>query len=68
MSKAIRLVLVLTLATLAFWSSPKISYALPTCDALQGRSCTPPKNQACNWLGGGHGICICDSASHTWDC
>ena len=72
MSKMFRLALMLGLAALAYVSStPKPAYALGSCRALNGRSCTTPGNViACltgSTIGSPTGLCVCQD-NHTQDC
>ena len=66
MRKSLRLALLLALTALASWiSTPRPAHALPTCSSINGRACFT-QSIRCN--GSGAGFCICDSATHTWDC
>lgn len=71
MSKTIRFTLMLALVALAAWTStPKAAHALPVCNNIQGRACSPAnRTLSCTWSGGGGiGLCICDADLGTWDC
>jgi hypothetical protein len=63
MSKSLRLALLLALAALASWSTPRPAHALPTCSSIDGRACFTHSIQ-CN--GSGAGFCTCEDGR--WSC
>jgi hypothetical protein len=70
LKKVIRLAVLLGLTFLATWSSaPKLAYALPLCDGLDGRHCSVPgRTLTCLWSQGGNGACNCDRVERIWEC
>ena len=69
MKISIRLALAALALVASLTSVPKAAQAAPSCDNLDGATCSLlGENVGCIWLDGFHGSCFCDPSTKLWTC